>query len=80
MNLIVREVVQQLRCYQQYAEKTDVEEHLFVSFNRTSNGQKIYILNASDKTWINENYIVEELSFSDMTHKETNTNLIKKCV
>ena len=27
----------------------------------------IYMLNASDKLWINENNIVEELPFPDMT-------------
>ena len=34
------------------------------------------MLNVSNKTWINENDIVEELHFPDMTCKETNTNLI----
>ena len=29
----------------------------------------IYMLNASNKTWINENDIVEELPFPDMTHR-----------
>ena len=27
----------------------------------------MYVLNASEKTWINENNIVEELPFPDMT-------------
>ena len=29
----------------------------------------IHILNASDKTWKNENDIVEELPFPDVTHR-----------
>ena len=37
---------------------------------------KYIMLNASNKTWINENDIAEELPFPGMTCREANTNLI----
>ena len=48
-------------------EKNDLEEHLFIFLKSVSNGKYIYMLDASNKTWINENDIVEELPFPDMT-------------
>ena len=51
------------------SEKNDHEEHLFVFLKCVSNYQNIYMLNASDKTWVNGNDIVEELPFPDMTRR-----------
>ena len=48
-------------------EKNDLEEHLFIFVKSVSNGKYIYMLDASNKTWINENDIVEELPFPDVT-------------
>ena len=70
MNFRVKNVVPQLMSYQQFAKKkNDLEEHLFIFLKHLSNDQNIYIymLNASVKTWINENDIVEELPYKDMT-------------
>ena len=70
MNFNVRKVLQQLRFYQRCAKKYDLEEHLLLFLERASTFQNIlYILNASNKTWINENDIVVELPFLDMTSR-----------
>ena len=57
--------VRQSRFYQQYA-KNDVEEHVYI-FEMCLKWSKYIMLNASDKTWINENDIVKEWSFPDTT-------------
>ena len=47
-------------------KKNYLEEHLFIFLKRASNDQIICMLNAGDKTWINEN-IVDKIPFPDMT-------------
>ena len=48
-------------------KKNELEEHLFIFLKGVSNDQNIYMLNASNKIWMNENDIVKELTFLDMT-------------
>ena len=63
----MRKVVQQLRFYQQCVKKV-ILRVIYLYFGNMSqiiNDQNIYMLNASNKTWINENDIVEELPFPD---------------
>ena len=50
-------------------EKNDLEEYLFIFLKCVSNDQYIHTLNASDKTWVNGNDIVEELPFPDITRR-----------
>ena len=67
MNFDMRKVVQQLRFYQQCVKKV-ILRVIYLYFGNMSqiiNDQNIYMLNASNKTWINENDIVEELPFPD---------------
>ena len=67
MNFNMRKVVQQLRFYQQCVKKV-ILRVIYLYFGNMSqiiNDQNIYMLNASNKTWINENDIVEELPFPD---------------
>ena len=66
MDFSVRKVVQQLRFYQQCVKKRSSGAFLYI-FEAFSNDKNIYMLNVSNKTWINENDIVEELHFPDMT-------------
>ena len=63
----MRKVVQQLRFYQQCVKKVILRVIClyFGSMSQIINDQNIYMLNASNKTWINENDIVEELPFPD---------------
>ena len=49
-------------------QKNDLEEHFLIFLKHVSNDQNIYMLNASNKKWINENDIVEQLPFPDMTY------------
>ena len=67
MNFDMRKVVQQLRFYQQCVKKViwRVICLYFGNMSQIINDQNIYMLNASNKTWINENDIVEELPFPD---------------
>ena len=67
MNFDMRKVVQQLRFYQQCVKKVILRVICLYSGNMSQiiNDQNIYMLNASNKTWINENDIVEELPFPD---------------
>ena len=48
--------------------KNYLEEHLFIFLKRSSNDQNIYMLNASNKAWVNE-VNVEELPFLDMARR-----------
>ena len=67
MNFDMRKVIQQLRFYQQCVKKV-ILRVIYLYFGNMSqiiNDQNIYMLNASNKTWINENDIVEELPFPD---------------
>ena len=68
MNFRVKNVVPQLMSYQQFAKKKR-SWGAFVYIFETSLkwSEHIYMLNASVKTWINENDIVEELPYKDMT-------------
>ena len=68
MNFSMRKVVQQLRFYQQCVKKWPWGAFClyFWSMSQMINDQNIYMLNASNKTWINENDIVE-LPFPDDT-------------
>ena len=63
----MRKVVQQLRFYQQCVKKVILRVIClyFGNMSQIINDQNIYMLNASNKTWINENDIVEELPFPD---------------
>ena len=67
MNFDMRKVVQQLRFYQQCVKKVILRVIClyFGNMSQIINDQNIYMLNASNKTWINENDIVEELPFPD---------------
>ena len=67
MNFDMRKVVQQLRFYQQCVKKVILRVIClyFGNISQIINDQNIYMLNASNKTWINENDIVEELPFPD---------------
>ena len=67
MNFDMRKVVQQLRFYQQCVKKViwRVICLYFGNMSQIINDQNIYMLNASNKTWINKNDIVEELPFPD---------------
>ena len=67
MNFNMRKVVQQLRFYQQCVKKVILRVIClyFGNMSQIINDQNIYMLNASNKTWINENDIVEELPFPD---------------
>ena len=63
----MRKVVQQLRFYQQCMKKVILRVIClyFGSMSQIINDQNVYMLNASNKTWIIENDIFEELSFPD---------------
>ena len=67
MNFDMRKVVQQLRFYQQCVKKVILRVIClyFGSMSQIINDQNVYMLNASNKTWIIENDIFEELSFPD---------------
>ena len=67
MNFNMRKVVQQLRFYQQCVKKVILRVIClyFGSMSQIINDQNVYMLNASNKTWIIENDIFEELSFPD---------------
>ena len=67
MNFNMRKVVQQLRFYQQCMKKVILRVIClyFGSMSQIINDQNVYMLNASNKTWIIENDIFEELSFPD---------------
>ena len=67
MNFDMRKVEQQLRFYQQCVKKVILRVIClyFGNMSQIINDQNIYMLNASNKTWINENDIVEELPFPD---------------
>ena len=67
MNFNMRKVVQQLRFYQQCVKKVILRVIClyFGSMSQLINDQNVYMLNASNKTWIIENDIFEELSFPD---------------
>ena len=67
MNFDMRKVIQQLRFYQQCVKKVILRVIClyFGNMSQIINDQNIYMLNASNKTWINENDIVEELPFPD---------------
>ena len=67
MNFDMRKVIQQLRFYQQCVKKVILRVIClyFGSMSQIINDQNVYMLNASNKTWINENDIFEELSFPD---------------
>ena len=67
MNFDMRKVEQQLRFYQQCVKKVILRVIClyFGSMSQIINDQNVYMLNASNKTWIIENDIFEELSFPD---------------
>ena len=69
MNFRVKNVVPQLMSYQQFAKKKTILRSICLYFWNISQMIRtyIYMLNASVKTWINENDIVEELPYKDMT-------------
>ena len=62
MNFSMRKVVQH-NALAAMSGKKDLEEHLY--FWTMPEMINTYMLNPSNKTWINENDIVEELPFPD---------------